>query len=285
MREDIEQSRMRVNRRRALGLGGTIGLGALLAACAPNRDGATGGASTEPATPTPTATDGNAIAPTTASGADLVAKLDTIGACRLTPEETQGPYYFDVDAIRSDIREGRPGTPVTLALRVYDASCTPIPNSVVEIWHCDAGGVYSGFEVASGGGAPGGLSGGDVSDGSYSSGVNESTPADDGTYLRGAQVADSNGIVQFQTIWPGWYRGRTVHIHLKAHVDKVNVLTSQLYFDDALNDAVFATVPYDAHPGRDTSNDTDGIYEPSALLAVEQASTGYLAYANLGIEL
>ncbi|WP_420813813.1 intradiol ring-cleavage dioxygenase, partial [Phytoactinopolyspora endophytica] len=175
--------------------------------------------------------------------------LDSAGTCSLTREATQGPYWFDVDSIRSDLREDRPGTTLQLALRVWDASCEPLGNSVVEIWHCDAGGMYSGFEVASGGA-------GGVSDGSYSEGVQEAEPSDDGTYLRGAQVADENGIVQFTTIYPGWYTGRTVHIHLKVHVDRENVLTTQLYFDDELSDTVFSISPYDEHPNRNTRNDT-----------------------------
>jgi protocatechuate 3,4-dioxygenase beta subunit len=173
---------------------------------------------------------------------------------------------------------------------------------VVEIWHCDAGGVYSGFESASqggpggggpgggspgggspGGGGPGGGGSGETSDGSYSSGDAEASPTDDGTYLRGAQVADRNGVVQFTTIYPGWYRGRTVHIHLKLHVNRKTMVTTQLYFDEAVNDAVFATSPYDAHTGRETRNEDDSIYDPSGLVAVRRTASGYLGVINVGV--
>ncbi|HEU0042756.1 MAG TPA: intradiol ring-cleavage dioxygenase [Jiangellaceae bacterium] len=201
-----------------------------------------------------------------------MALLDQGGTCGLSSEETEGPYYFDVDSIRSDIREDRPGTTLTLGLRVRDAECNPVPDSVVEIWHCDAGGEYSGFESASAsGGRAGGRAGGGVR-------------SDDGTYLRGAQVADAKGIVQFTTVYPGWYRGRTVHIHLKVHVDTQTVLTSQLFFDDDLNDAVFATSPYDEHTGRDTRNDDDSIYDDSGRLTTQENGDGYLAVINLGID-
>ena len=281
MEKSVEQSRLRVSRRRALGLGGTIGLGSLLAAC-----------TTTDAT-TPVASDGATITPTTPSGADLVAKLEAVGVCGLETEEvTQGPYWFDVDSIRSDIREDRPGTSLAVALRVLDENCNPVPDSVVEIWHCDAGGLYSGFEVSStggggssgggpGGGGPGSSSSSDESDGSYSEGVSEASPSDDGTYLRGAQVADANGIVQFTTIWPGWYRGRTVHIHIKVHIDKADVLTAQLGFDDELSDLVFEASPYNEHQGRDTHNSNDNIITDASLATVEATGDGYLAYLNL----
>lgn len=201
-----------------------------------------------------------------------------------------------MDSIRSDIREDRPGTPLWLAVRVHDVSqcstgsdATPIPNTVVEIWHCDAGGIYSGFESSStgaGGGPSGDAGSGETSDGSYSQGDQEATTTDDGTYLRGAQVADSNGIVRFTTIYPGWYRGRTMHVHLKVHVDKKTVLTTQLYADDDLTDEVYAAAPYDEHTGRDTRNDDDSIYDPSGLMSVhkDDSTGGYLGVINLGID-
>jgi protocatechuate 3,4-dioxygenase beta subunit len=277
-------SRKRVSRRRALGLGGTIGLGGVLAAC--------GGTETA----TPATTSASAAAPTASASitaaSGLVALLDKANTCTMAQEETQGPYWFDVDSIRTDIREQRPGTPLTLALRVHDTSgCsaggapTAVANAVVEIWHCDAGGVYSGFESAStgGGGRPGGGSGGESSNGSYSKGDNEATPSDDGTYLRGAQVTDAHGIAQFTTVYPGWYRGRTVHIHLKVHRDKKTVLTTQLYMDEKVNDAVFATAPYNEHTGRDTTNVNDMIFDQTGLLTIQKNASGYLGVVNLGI--
>jgi protocatechuate 3,4-dioxygenase beta subunit len=285
MDEEIRRSRERISRRRALGLGGTIGLGALVAACT---------RSSSPASESAPSLSSSSTAP-----ADVLALLDRANTCVAAREETQGPYWFDVDSIRSDLREDRPGTPLLLAVRAHDLSrCTngsaptAIPNSVVEIWHCDAGGVYSGFESASNGGpgggpggagGPGGGASGGTSDGSYSVGDDEANPTDDGTYLRGAQVADRNGVVQFTTIYPGWYRGRTVHIHLKLHVDRKTAMTTQLYFDEAVNDAVFATSPYDQHTGRETHNEDDSIYDPSGLVTVRRTASGYLGVINIGV--
>jgi len=127
-------------------------------------------------------------------------------------------------------------------------------------------------------------SSGETSDGSYSVGDSEATTSDDGTYLRGAQVADANGVVQFTTIYPGWYRGRTVHIHLKVHVAKKTVLTTQMYFDEAVNTEVFASSPYSEHTGRDTFNDGDGIYDAAGLLALSKDGAAYRAVLNLGVD-
>ena len=272
MNEDVRRSRHLISRRRALSLGGTVSLGALVAACTN---------STPEAAPSSTA----ALTPSTTASTDVLALLDQANTCTMAKEETQGPYWFDVDQIRSDLREDRPGAALVLAVRAHDlSSCsdgaapTPIADSVVEIWHCDAGGEYSGFES----GRPGGGQG-ETSDGSYSSGDTEATTTDDGTYLRGAQVADKNGVVRFTTIYPGWYRGRTVHIHLKLHVNRKTVVTTQLYFDEAVNDAVFATSPYDERDGRDTRNSDDSIYDESGLVTIRKTSAGYLAAINLGV--
>jgi protocatechuate 3,4-dioxygenase beta subunit len=285
MNEDVRLSRQLVSRRRALGLGGTIGLGGLLTAC-----GIGGGSAGSSATARATAS-----ASSTPAASGVLALLDKAGTCTLAKEETQGPYWFDVDSLRTDIREQRPGTTLQLAVRVQDLSAcstggaaTPVANSVVEIWHCDAGGIYSGFESASTGtgGRPGGGAGGSgqTSSGSYSQGDSEATTSDDGTYLRGAQVTGADGIAQFTTIYPGWYRGRTVHIHLKVHVDKKTVLTTQLYMDESVNDAVFAVAPYGERTGRDTTNANDNIFDDTGLLTVQKQGAGYLGVINLGID-
>jgi protocatechuate 3,4-dioxygenase beta subunit len=305
MNEDIQISRQLVSRRRALGLGGTIGLGGLLAACGGTSTTATndraGSASetTASASGTTASASGTAgtgqLQATTTPASGVRALLDKAGTCSMAKEETAGPYWFDVDSIRTDIRESRPGTPLYLALRVQDTSscssggtATPVANSVVEIWHCDAGGSYSGFESASAGGGGGGGgqpgSGGSTSEGSYSAGEQEAATGDDGTYLRGAQVADAEGIVQFTTIYPGWYPGRTVHIHLKVHIDKLTVLTTQLYMDESVNSEAFAKSPYNERTGRDTFNDGDNIYDASGLLAMTKKGSGYQGVINLGID-
>ncbi|WP_188542992.1 dioxygenase family protein [Rhodococcoides trifolii] len=300
MNNDVQNSRLRVSRRRALAVGGTISLGGLIAACG----GATDSLAATSAAPTSTTPTSAAAARTTAAGATSL--LDGSAQCVLSKEETQGPYWFDVDSIRSDLREDRPGTTFELALRVQDSTeCTPIANAVVEIWHCDAGGVYSGFESGSmgaggappsGGGPGGGPSGGsegatgasdsgETSDGSYSVGDTEATTTDDGTYLRGAQTTDAGGVAVFTTIFPGWYRGRTTHIHAKVHVDKQTVLTTQLFFDDATKATVYAQSPYSDHAGweNNTQNDTDNIYDASGLVTAQQAADGWIGAINLGV--
>ena len=329
MNDDVTASRLRISRRRALALGGSVGLGALIAACtAQGPDGSatpatsgtsagvptsgSGGSVTGSSTPSSVAVSttvpvsslagsGSASVQTsTVTSPEILALLDSASTCTLTPAETEGPYYIDVDAIRSDVREDRPGAELTLAVRVQDSSCAALPGAVVEIWHCDAGGVYSGFESASlgagglggqpggapggaggsgggsgGGGGPGGGSGGGGGGGS-------ATVSDDGTYLRGAQVTNGDGVVQFVSIYPGWYRGRTVHIHFKVHLDEKTLLTSQLYFDDAMSDDLFAaTDPYAAHSGSRTTNGDDGIFDSSLIVSATQAGGAYMAVKNV----
>lgn len=155
-------------------------------------------------------------------------------ACVLAPEATEGPYYLNVDEVRSDITEGKPGTPLTLAITVVDAtSCTPVKDAAVDVWHCDAGGVYSGVE------------------------------GNHATFLRGTQVTGADGRVRFTTIYPGWYPGRAVHIHVKVHAGGDVVHTGQLYFPDGLTDVVFRRAPYDGRGPRDTRNEADGIFRDS----------------------
>ena len=140
-----------ISRRKALGALGGVSLAALLAACERSDDAVT---STDVATTTGAT---STVEPQTSSSTALADLFDGAASCTLTPEETEGPYYFDVDSIRSDIREDREGTTLRLAVRVQDdAACTPLPNAVVDVWHCDAGCLYSGFESASTGGAGGG---------------------------------------------------------------------------------------------------------------------------------
>ena len=185
----------RLSRRQALGALGTISLGGLLAACGDGDDGAAG--RTVQTTQGTTAT----VEPKTTTAGAAGALFDDAASCAVTPEETAGPYYFDADRIRSDIREDREGARLRLALRVRDAaSCSPIADAVVDIWHADAGGAYSGFDGARGGARRG------------AGGMAQSETR----YLRGAQVTNADGIVEFTTIYPGWYPGRTVHIHARS---------------------------------------------------------------------
>lgn len=263
----------RVSRRSMFAGVGSIGLGTLLAAC-----GAQAGGST---TVTTSTGESASVTPQTATdAADLFAGTNT---CTLTPDTTQGPYYFDADKIRADIREDREGVRLRLALKVQDSeTCAPLPNAVVEIWHCDAAGLYSGAEDQSSGGGGGRPPGpppenGEQPGGGPGGGDQDLVPTDDKRYLRGAQVSNAEGVVEFTTIWPGWYTGRTVHIHVMVHVSNERVLTSQLMFDENLNSAVFARQPYAAHTARDTFNDGDNIFEDTMLLKVVQDGDGHLA--------
>ena len=136
--------------------------------------------------------------------------------CTLTPEQIEGPFYLDQARIREDISEGKAGVPLRLVLHVVDASasCAPIPRAAVDVWQCDALGIYSGYEGAAI--AP-----------------RHVEPVDDKTFLRGTQLADRAGGVRFRTIYPGWYLGRTPHVHLKVRVG-AKAATTQLYFPDEI---------------------------------------------------
>jgi protocatechuate 3,4-dioxygenase beta subunit len=130
--------------------------------------------------------------------------------CKLNPEQEVGPFYVKDEAIRSNIAEDKPGFPLTLRVAVLDArTCKPLPNAAIDLWHCDALGLYSGFTAQNGmGGFPGGPGGPG----------GENTPTDKLTFLRGVQLTDANGAVLFHTIFPGFYQGRVNHIHFKVRV-------------------------------------------------------------------
>jgi protocatechuate 3,4-dioxygenase beta subunit len=198
-------------------------------------------------------------------------------SCLLAPEQTEGPYYIANEKVRRDITERRPGTPLALRLKVVDAStCKPIKGAMVEVWHCDAGGLYSGFVNASAGGPP--PSGGGGGGGSQ--------PTDKRTFLRGGQRSDATGTATFKTIYPGWYRGRTVHIHVKVHLGGNVVHTGQLYFPDTLTDTVYAKAPYNKRPGRGTRNANDGIFGSggaSSTLRLTRGNSGYVGTITMGV--
>lgn len=259
-----------ISRRQALSTVSAAGVAALLVGCGDDSDGST----TATTTSRPPTTGGDTETPAEASG--LADQFEDAATCSLTPEEIEGPYYLDVDLVRSDIREEREGAVLRLGIRVLDEACEPVPDALVEVWHCDALGTYSGFEEASESanrenGQPEGA-GGDPAE------------PDDTTYLRGGQVTGSDGIVEFTTIYPGWYRGRTVHIHSKVHLDSSERLTTQLYFDDDLSSAIFEQAPYDGHSGRDVSNDDDGFFLPETVLTVTEDGDGYLGLITYSIE-
>jgi protocatechuate 3,4-dioxygenase beta subunit len=171
----------------------------------------------------------------------------TVATCVLTPEATEGPYWIDNKLTRYDVRAGRPGLPLVLAFTIVNVkTCKPIKGADVEIWHADASGEYSGFDGGSSGGGPGGGSG----------------PETKTRYLRGHQRSDALGKASFLTIFPGWYRGRTPHIHMKVHVggaDRV-VHTGQVFFNEAIQSSVYRAGAYASRGQADTSHVQDGIY-------------------------
>jgi protocatechuate 3,4-dioxygenase beta subunit len=200
------------------------------------------------------------------------AASPTADLCLLTPEQTEGPFYLPLELMREDITEGKPGVPLRLRIAVADANaCTPLANAAVDLWHCDAQGYYSGVAARPGGGA------------SQEAGAG----SESGTFLRGIQLTDADGLAEFTTIYPGWYAGRTVHIHMKVHIGGAGAVlepatpagsepqtyegghvahTGQIYFEDATSDAVFNTG--EAYAGRDNAqrlrNDQDGILDGHA---------------------
>jgi protocatechuate 3,4-dioxygenase beta subunit len=258
-----------ITRRQALTTLAGAGVGALtLAACGNgSRDAGdeAGSGGTSPG--------GSATTTAPASGALTAEMFDAATSCALTPEATEGPYYFDVDAMRRDIREDREGATLRLGLRVLDRDgCSPVSDAVVELWHCDAAGSYSGFETASSGGGgtpPAGPGGG------------TSTRTDDESYLRGGQLTDRAGIVEFTTVYPGWYRGRTVHIHANVHLDNATALTTQLFFDEAFTARVYETEPYASRTGRDTFNADDSIFDERLLLDLSETRDRALGLLTL----
>lgn len=273
------------DRRGLLRAGGLLSLAAVLNACSSGTGGSTAATATSSGnrapSPTPatspatsSATSPAAAAPATAPA---VALLRNDRACTLTRATIAGPTWFDAHDVRSDIRDGRPGVPLDLAFRVVrQPSCAPLPNAVVDLWQCDAAGVYSGFAGArpGNGGAPGGRD-------RY--GDKESTATDADRWLRGTQVTGPDGVVTFATIYPGWYPTRTAHLHLKVHLSEKTVLTTQLFFDDVVSDSVYRRDPYRQHPGRDTRNPTDPFYSHTALLTTRPAADGWLAALTLGV--
>jgi protocatechuate 3,4-dioxygenase beta subunit len=180
-------------------------------------------------------------------------------SCVLTPEQTEGPYYIAREKVRRNITEGRPGIPLTLRARVVDAStCKPIAGAAVDVWHCDAGGTYSGFGAGAG----------------------------SRTFLRGIQRTNAKGLAVFKTIYPGWYPGRTVHIHVKVHLGGRVVHTGQLYFPEAVTDAAYRRKPYSSRPGRDTRNANDSVFRNGgqrSLLALRKIRNGYSASLTMGV--
>jgi protocatechuate 3,4-dioxygenase beta subunit len=237
-----------------------------LVACAP-----TPAASPAPTVaPTQATSEGSPVA-TAAGGTPTPAPVATPGAvaavpsCIVRPALTEGPFFVDTKLDRSDIRETRPGIPLALTINVSRLSggqCRSLQGAVVDVWHCDAAGAYSGVAQNNTSGQ---------------------------RWLRGLQTTDGNGTAKFTTIYPGWYPGRAVHIHFKVRTSeggRTSDFTSQLFFDEKVNDEVFAQAPYAQHAGSRTRNETDGIFRGSdgkLTLVTAKSGSGYTAMFDIGL--
>jgi protocatechuate 3,4-dioxygenase beta subunit len=243
-----------LSRREVLAL---LGGSAFLAACAP-------------ATVSAPSTSAPAVAATTTAGATVLP------SCVVRPALTEGPYFVDEKLNRSDIRSDpttnavKPGTPLVLTFlvsKVSGSACTALANATVDVWHCDALGIYS-----------------DATDPGF--GSTKGTK-----FLRGYQATDASGSAKFTTIWPGWYQGRAVHIHFKIRTTAANAqvadFTSQLFFPDALNDAVFASVPYSQKGTAGIlRNAGDDIFKQSGgklTISPSKTADGYAVTFDLGL--
>jgi protocatechuate 3,4-dioxygenase beta subunit len=197
------------------------------------------------------------------------------GTCVARPEQTEGPYFVDEKLNRSDIRtdpatgEVKPGARLALTFNVSTLtanSCAPLANAIVDVWHCDAEGIYS-----------------DVNDPGFNTRGHR--------FLRGYQVTDPNGVARFATIYPGWYSGRAVHIHFKIRsaptASRGSEFTSQIYFDDAMNDLVHSKVPYAPRGQRAMRNAADGIFRRNGsqlILPVSSTTDGYAGTFNIALK-
>jgi uncharacterized protein (TIGR03437 family) len=212
-------------------------------------------------------------------GAGMLAatgKLDAATCVNLAGAQTEGPYWVEENLNRSDIRTDpsdgsiRPGTLLNLKVNVVNengTTCAPLAGAKVDIWHCDAGGIYSDETANNSRGKK---------------------------FLRGYQVTDDNGAVNFVTIYPGWYSGRTVHIHFRIRTyqgaTQLGEFVAQIFFDDTLTDTIFKTAPYSTRPNRDTRNSNDmvltGTRNGAIVYAdVTQTAAGYTATATIGVNI
>ncbi len=244
-----------LSRREVLALLGGSGA-ALLAACAPSAL----------ASPTPAAVASPTSPPVT-SAAAATAAATTLPSCIVRPALTEGPYFVDEKLERSDIRSDpasgvvRPGALLTLNFvvsRVSGSACTALSGAMVDVWHCDALGVYSDVDSTRG-----------------------------QKFLRGYQNTDASGSAKFTTIYPGWYQGRAVHIHFKIRPTAATEFTSQFFFDDALNTQVFAQAPYSQKGTQGLiRNAADGIFQQSGgklTLNVTKSGDAYAATFDIGL--
>lgn len=207
------------------------------------------------------------------AGAGIALATDTraatprAGRVPLTVQATEGPYYFDAKQLRADITEGLPGIALEVRLALVDETGTPLPRARVDIWHCNAAGVYSGYA---------------------GQGEDHRTDTRGKTFLRGTQLSDREGIAAFRSIYPGWYEGRTTHIHFKVLIGTRMVLTSQFFLPDALSEYLYTQAEdYRRNSVRDTLNSQDGIAiqaSATVLGAVRQEADRYVATLTVAVD-
>lgn len=184
-----------------------------------------------------------------------------------TPQQTEGPYFVEDMPNRSDIRSDtsngsvEQGIPLRLVIHVYgvnDGSCVPLKGAKLDIWHANSQGIYSG--------------------------VKDMGTAEN-NFLRGYQVTDNNGTVEFTTIYPGWYEGRAIHIHDKVRIfngqEKELEWTAQLYFNNSINEQVHEQTPYNSHGPVKTTNEQDMIYTGASADGLIQKNSGEQLMVNL----
>jgi protocatechuate 3,4-dioxygenase beta subunit len=244
-------------------------------------------------------------------------------ACQLTPEQEVGPYYIDDALVRADLTEGKPGLPLTLRIAVVDSrSCAPLPHAAVDIWHCDALGLYSGFTANSPDGGrgprefrppdglpPGPPPGMPAFPPGMPPGRGRGAPpaariSDSSRFLRGLQITDKQGLVEFATLYPGWYAGRAIHVHLKAHIGGAAAggrysgghisHTGQMFFPEDITEAVAKTEPYSRRLAvHRTTQEEDGIFNSqhgsASMLAMSRRkpgtnADGFLATVTLAVD-
>jgi protocatechuate 3,4-dioxygenase beta subunit len=209
------------------------------------------------------------------AGEFAAAGSTSLAGCVVRPRQTEGPYFVDAQLDRPDIRSDpssgqvKQGVPLALTFNVSRMTangCQPLSGAQVDLWHCDALGVYSGVDDA---------------------GFN--TPGS--KFLRGYQVTDASGEARFVTVYPGAYSGRAVHIHFKVRTEpgksRAQEFVSQLYFDEDITRRVHAADPYLQGP-RAMRNEKDGIFRRGGrelVVSPVSAGEGYAASFSIGLEL
>ncbi len=227
-------------------------------------------------------------------------------ACVLTTEQEEGPYYVDYGKVRRDITEGKQGVPLRLRVALVHArKCAPLSNAALDIWHCDASGVYSAFTKVHMEGPPGGPDGhwgpppggpppGGPPPGGFGPPPHGPRSTDATRFLRGIQSTDDSGMAEFATIYPGWYQGRAIHIHLKVHTGGHVAHTGQLFFPEDITARIAKLQPYASHQDVHlTTQSEDMVFEPqhgaSGMLTLSRIearsdSAGFIATVTLAVD-